>query len=58
MRPLRYSINVTLDGCCDLLICKCDSASVSVHPYRQPTNRFAARGLRPQLAPIPSTRGV
>jgi hypothetical protein len=26
------------------------------NPHRQPTNQFAARGLRPQLAPTPSTR--
>jgi hypothetical protein len=32
------------------VICKCGSTSASVHPRRQPTNRFAARGLRPQLA--------
>ena len=31
MRPLRYSINVTLDGCCDHRV---DLADEELHRYR------------------------
>ncbi len=52
MRPLRYSINVTLDACCDHRVISADKES---HRYldRQPATSRAAAAMF-----IPSAEAV
>src|SRR6478736_7448827 len=48
------STMVCLEDGAALLICNVALPARVFTPRRQPTNRSAARGLRPQLAPIPT----